>query len=89
MTISKYTKHSIQKELECMNEAMNEYHADKTTDERRLVIWSELSARVWAAIYLIQFADAETRPQNYDAIVGEAFMYDGMQYEEVGVVSLQ
>lgn len=90
MTISSNTKISIQKELECMNEAMNEWHKKGTTQERKEVIWHELSARVWAAIYLIQYADSERKPANYDEIINEAFMYDGIDYEgEHGKVALQ
>jgi hypothetical protein len=85
MTISRNTKISIQKELECMNEAINEWHSKKTTDERKQVIWHELSARVWAAIYLIQFADSERKPENYEEIVTEAKRYDGIDYEETEI----
>lgn len=89
MNMSYHTKISIQKELECINEAINEWHSKRTTQERKSVIWHELTARVWAAIYLIQYADIEDKPTNYDQVIGEACMYDGIEEKEIAGVCLQ
>lgn len=87
--IDRSLRNRLLKELECMNEALNEFRNKKTTDERRLVIWEELSARTWASIYLAQYEGEADRPEDYDSVVGEAYLYDGMDYSEVSGVSIQ
>lgn len=70
------TKIHIQKELECITEAMAEYHI-KANDERKAVILEEVVARAWAAIYLIQYADGVIlKPPEYNEILREAKAYD-------------
>ncbi len=70
------TKISIQKELECITEAMNEYQSGAES-ERKKVILDEVTSRAWAAIYLIQYADGQAqKPSNYEEVLREARAYD-------------
>ncbi len=66
------------KELECMNEAMCEMEREGATAERKEVLWHELSARVWAGIYALQYMDMpkQERPGQYDDVMQSASMFD-------------
>ena len=69
-----------QMHMECINEAFCEmWLGKKPSKKRQLVIDGELSARVWAAIYLTQAAlePNHHRPSDFDDVVREANAYNG------------
>ena len=73
-----------QMHLECINDAWNELnHWDavgkpEPTIERRNVVMEEISCRIWAATYLVQFVATGSRPDNYDATLTEADRFNGI-----------
>jgi hypothetical protein len=83
-----------QMHMECMNEAFLELWGaggmKKPSKQRQRVINEELSARVWAAIYLVQAVrDPEwKKPDNFNDTIREANAHNGLDYEDVDVTGM-
>ncbi len=75
-----------QKHLECLNEAHCEFDEafGPRDEQRKTECLNEISARVWAAIYLIQFRDNPERLASEEVIqiLKEADDFDGIDPEE-------
>lgn len=72
--------HYIQKHAECLNEAWCELEGGyprKPDAEREKLLKHEISARVWAVIYLLQYHD-RAMPPDAEAVIREADAYDGI-----------
>ena len=76
-----------QMHLECINEAWNELNHWEAIDrpgpdkERRALVMEEISCRIWAATYLVQYVWSGTKPENYDATIREARRFNGIDEE--------
>ena len=71
--------HEAQMHLECINEAFCEMDRHTPDEARQKIVWHELNARVWAAIYLVQAANNphQARPVSFEEVIREANSYNG------------
>ena len=77
--------YEAQMHMECINEAFCELEMKAPDEARQKMIWHELNARVWAAIYLVQAANNPDRPRpaRFDEVLREANAHNGIMDEEV------
>lgn len=76
--------------LECINEAFCEMGMHTPDEARQKVVWHELNARVWAAIYLVQAANNphQAKPETFDEVLREANAYNGAPDDEIDVTGM-
>ena len=65
-----------QMHAECLNEAWCELNGE-VTDVRRKVIAAEISARVWAVIYIIQANSSGSLSSDAEEVIREANAFNG------------
>lgn len=65
-----------QMHAECLNEAWCELNGE-VTDVRRKVITAEISARVWAVIYIIQGHKSGSLSSDAEEVIREANAFNG------------
>ena len=66
-----------QMHAECLNEAWCELNGE-VTDVRRKVITAEISARVWAVIYIIQGHKSGSLSSDAEEVIREANAFNGI-----------
>ena len=76
--LTKLSVIDVQRHLEHMNFVFENLLEREISEDEIDLVWKELIARLWAAMYLLQYSYRVDKPSNYGAVLAEADMFNDL-----------